>query len=43
MIREKHKRLKPQGESTEAEHWGGPTRKSKEGPVMGLEQRGRVR
>ena len=34
---------KPRGESTEAEHWDGPTRKSDEGPVMGLEQRGRVR
>ena len=43
MPREKHKWLKPRGESTEAEHWGGPTRTSDEGPVMGLEQRGRVR
>jgi hypothetical protein len=43
MSREKHKRRKPRGESTEAEHWGGPTRKSDESPVMGLEQRGRVR
>jgi len=43
MIREKLKRLQPLGESTEAEHWGGPTRSSDEGPVMGLEQRGRVR
>jgi hypothetical protein len=43
MKREKHKRPKPRGESTEAEHWGGPTRTSDEGPVMGLEQRGRVR
>ena len=43
MLREKPKRPKPRGESTEAEHWGGPTRKSDEGPVMGLEQRGRVR
>src|ERR1700693_1165249 len=34
---------KPRGESTDAEHWGGPTRMSDEGPVMGLEQRGRVR
>ena len=24
MAREKHKRRKPRGESTEAEHWGGP-------------------
>ena len=43
MKREKHKRPKPRGESTKAEHWGGPTRTSDEGPVMGLEQRGRVR
>jgi hypothetical protein len=43
MLREKPKRPKPRGESTEAEHWGGPTRMSDEGPVMGLEQRGRVR
>src|SRR6516225_2529816 len=34
MLREKPKRLKPRGESTEAEHWGGPARKSEEGPVM---------
>jgi hypothetical protein len=43
MSREKSKRPKPRGESTDAEHWGGPTRMSNEGPVMGLEQRGRVR
>jgi len=43
MLREKRKRPKPQGESTEAEHWGGPTRMSDEGSVIGLEQRGRVR
>jgi hypothetical protein len=43
MPREKPKRPEPRGESTEAEHWGGPTRRSDEGPVMGLEQRGRVR
>jgi hypothetical protein len=43
MVREKPKRLNPRGESTDAEHWGGPTRTSSEGPVMGLEQRGRVR
>jgi hypothetical protein len=43
MLREKPKRPKPRGESTEAEHWGGPTRKSDEGLVMRLEQRGRVR
>ena len=39
----RRKRLKPRGKSTEAEHWGGPTRTSDEGPVMGLEQRGRIR
>jgi hypothetical protein len=43
MSREKPKRPKPRGESTEAEHWDGPTRSSEEGPVMGLERRGRVR
>jgi hypothetical protein len=43
MLREKPKRPKPRGKSTKAEHWGGPTRMSDEGPVMGLEQRGRVR
>jgi hypothetical protein len=43
MLREKLKRPKPCGESTEAEDWDGPTRRSDEGPVMGLEQRGRVR
>jgi hypothetical protein len=43
MLREKPKRPKPRGENTEAEHWGGPTRRSDEGPVIGLEQRGRVR
>jgi hypothetical protein len=43
MLREKPKRPKPRGESTEAEHWDGPTRKSDEGPVIGLEQRGRVK
>jgi hypothetical protein len=43
MLREKSKRLKLRGESTKAEHWGGPTRMSVEGPVIGLEQRGRVR
>jgi hypothetical protein len=43
MLREKLKRPKLRGESTEVEHWGGPTRTSNEGPVMGLEQRGRVR
>ena len=43
MSREKSKQPKLRGESTEAEYWGGPTRMSDEGPVMGLEQRGRVR
>jgi hypothetical protein len=43
MLREKHKWRKPRGESTDAKHWGGPTRSSDEGPVMGLEPRGRVR
>jgi len=43
MQREKRKRPKPRGKSTDAEHWGGPTRTSEEGPVIGLEQRGRVR
>ncbi len=43
MPREKHKRRKPRGESTDAGDWDGPTCKSDEGPVMGLEQRGRVR
>ena len=43
MSREKSKQPKLRGESTEAEQWGGPTRRSDEGPVMELEQRGRVR
>ena len=43
MQRKKLKRPKPQGQSTDAEHWGGPTRRSDEGSVMGPEQRGRVR
>jgi hypothetical protein len=43
MLREKPKRPKPRGESTERSNWGGPTRKSEEGPVMRLEQRGRVK
>ena len=43
MPREKHKRRKPRGESTEAEDWDGPARISVEGPVMGSELRGRVR
>ena len=43
MAREKSKWLNHEGESTDARHWGGPTRTSVEGPVMGLEQRGWVR
>ena len=31
MKREKHKWHKPRGESTDAEHWDGPTRMSDEG------------
>ncbi len=31
-----------EGESSDAGHRGGPTRSSCEGPVMGLERRGRV-
>ena len=31
-----------EGPSTDAGHRGGPTRSSDEGPVMGLERRGRV-
>ena len=31
---------RPQGESTDARHRGGPARSSDEGPVMGLERRG---
>ena len=42
-LREKSKWLNHEGESTDARHWGGPTRTSVEGPVMGLEQRGWVR
>jgi hypothetical protein len=43
MPREKLKRRKPRGESTDARDWGGPIRKSVEGLVMGSEQRDRVR
>jgi hypothetical protein len=43
MEREKHKRRKSRGESTEAEHWDGPIRSSDEGPVMGTERRDRVK
>jgi hypothetical protein len=38
MAREKNKRRKPRGESTDAGHWGGSIRMSNEGAVMGLEQ-----
>jgi hypothetical protein len=31
LRREKHKWQKPRGESTDAGHWGGPTRMSGEG------------
>lgn len=43
MPREKLKRRKPQGESTDAGDWGGSPRMSVEDPVMGSEQRGRIR
>jgi hypothetical protein len=43
MTREKLKRPKPRGESTEAKAWGGPPRRSEEGTVMEPEQRGWVR
>jgi hypothetical protein len=32
----------PEGQSSDAGHGGGPSRSSEEGPVMGLERRGRV-
>jgi hypothetical protein len=37
MPREKHKRRKPRGESTDAGDWDGPARISDEGAVMELE------
>lgn len=37
MPREKLKRPKLRGESTEVRAWGGPIRISGEGPVIGLE------
>ena len=43
MAREKHKRRKPRGESTDAERWGGPVRRSEEGPVMLRHECWRVR
>ncbi len=42
MLREKFKWRTHKNESTDAEHSDGPPRSSDEGPVMGLEQRGRV-
>ena len=42
MLREKFKWRTHKDESTDAEHSGGPPRKSDEVPVMGMEQRGRV-
>ena len=39
---ENPKRLICEGERSDAGHRGGPTRSSDEGPVMGLERRGRV-
>jgi hypothetical protein len=39
---ENPKQLICEGESSEAGHRGGPTCSSDEGPVMGLERRGRV-
>ena len=40
--RENSKRLIREGLRTDAGHRGGPDRSSYEGPVMGLERRGRV-
>jgi RNA-directed DNA polymerase len=42
MLREKFKWRTHKNESTDAEHSGGPPRRSDEIPVMGMEQRGRV-
>ena len=42
MPREKHKRQKPRGESTEAADWDGSARSSGEGPVMLCHERWRV-
>ena len=42
MLREKFKWKTHKNESTDAEHSDGSPRSSDEGPVMGLEQRGRV-
>ncbi len=43
MPRETLKRPKPRGQSTDAKVWDGPTCMSAEGPVIGPEQRGRIR
>jgi hypothetical protein len=40
MLREKSKWRPHKDLSTDAEHRGGVTRSSEEGPVMGLERRG---
>jgi len=40
MLREKSKWRPHEGESTDAEHRGGSSRISVEGPVIGLERRG---
>ncbi len=42
MLREKLKWRPHKGESTDAEHRGGPSCTSDEVSVMGMEQRGRV-
>ncbi|VAX09169.1 hypothetical protein MNBD_GAMMA26-2331 [hydrothermal vent metagenome] len=42
MIREKSKWKPHKDLSTNAEHRGGVTRSSEEGPVMGLERRGYI-
>ena len=39
---ENPKQLICEGESSDAGHRGGPSRSSDEGPVMGLERRGRI-
>ena len=42
VLSENPKQLICEGESSDAGHRGGPDRSSDEGPVMGLERRGRV-
>ena len=42
MVREKLKWRTHEGESTDAEHRGGPTRSSVEVSVMGMERRGLI-